>query len=186
MCISLSLYIYIYIHTNNVSQQYALSDTTCLTRALFKSGEACSKVRWPLMRRNPRNTSEAVLDKKRQTSSATQLMNSFRKLMPTTNQYIVRCRTWSPGIQKITAAQSALPTRKTYPISGSIQVQAIWPVFKIESGMASLTKSLKQTNCAVFKNRIWKNGPSPWENKEWFWDVETLDLCFQIEICILI
>ena len=40
-----------------------LSDTTCLTQALFKRGEECSKVWCSLTRRNTHKTNEAALDK---------------------------------------------------------------------------------------------------------------------------
>ena len=49
-----------------------LSNTTCPTQAFFKSGEECGTLRRSWMRRKTRKTNEAVLDKKRQTRTATQ------------------------------------------------------------------------------------------------------------------
>ena len=37
-----------------------LSNTTCLTRVFFKSGESCGKLWWSLTRRKTHNTNEAV------------------------------------------------------------------------------------------------------------------------------
>ena len=48
-----------------------LSSTTCLTHAFFKSDETCSKPWCSLTLQTTHKTNEAVIDKWRQTSSAT-------------------------------------------------------------------------------------------------------------------
>ena len=55
-----------------------LSNTTCLTRVLFKRGGEYSKSRWSLTRRNTHQTNEAVWDKQLWTSNATQSMAESR------------------------------------------------------------------------------------------------------------